>query len=62
MSTTTLPEEKKAADKPLGGKFVGAASNYIDERTSLSGLVKELGRKVFPDHWSFMLGEIALWS
>ena len=19
-------------------------------------------RKVFPDHWSFMLGEIALWS
>ncbi len=19
-------------------------------------------RKIFPDHWSFMLGEIALWS
>nr|WP_314429271.1 ubiquinol-cytochrome c reductase cytochrome b subunit [Microbacterium lacticum] len=34
----------------------------MDERTSLSGLVKELGRKIFPDHWSFMLGEIALWS
>lgn len=49
-------------DKPLGGRFVGAASNYIDERTSLSGFVKELGRKIFPDHWSFMLGEIALWS
>ncbi len=31
-------------------------------RTSLSGFVKELGRKIFPDHWSFMLGEIALWS
>ncbi len=28
----------------------------------MSGIVKELGRKVFPDHWSFMLGEIALWS
>jgi ubiquinol-cytochrome c reductase cytochrome b subunit len=49
-------------EKPLGGRFVGAASNYIDERTSLSGFVKELGRKIFPDHWSFMLGEIALWS
>lgn len=61
MSTTTLQEEKKD-DKPLGGRFVGAAANYIDERTSLSGFVKELGRKVFPDHWSFMLGEIALWS
>ncbi|MEW1705662.1 cytochrome bc complex cytochrome b subunit [Microbacterium sp. NPDC089190] len=48
--------------KPLGGKFVGAAANYLDERTSMSGIVKELGRKVFPDHWSFMLGEIALWS
>src|SRR5699024_3385964 len=51
--------EKKA---PLGGRFVGATANYLDERTSLSGLVKALGRKVFPDHWSFMLGEIALWS
>src|SRR5690606_35152974 len=47
---------------PLGGRFMGAASNYIDERTSMSGFVKELGRKIFPDHWSFMLGEIALWS
>ena len=39
-----------------------AASNYIDERTSLAGFVKELGRKVFPDHWSFLLGEVALFS
>ena len=59
MSTSTATEEKKA---PLGGRFVGGAANYIDERTSVSGLVKELGRKIFPDHWSFMLGEIALWS
>ncbi len=57
MSTATA--EKKA---PLGGRFVGATANYLDERTSLSGFVKALGRKVFPDHWSFMLGEIALWS
>jgi ubiquinol-cytochrome c reductase cytochrome b subunit len=49
-------------DKPLGGKFLYATASYIDERTSLSGFVKELGRKIFPDHWSFMLGEIALWS
>ncbi|MFJ6679636.1 cytochrome bc complex cytochrome b subunit [Microbacterium sp. NPDC091382] len=52
----------KPADKPLGGRFIGATANYIDERTSISGLVKEIGRKIFPDHWSFMLGEIALWS
>ena len=24
--------------------------------------VRVFMRKVFPDHWSFMLGEIALWS
>ena len=43
-------------------RFTSAASNYIDERTSISGLVKEVGRKIFPDHWSFMLGEVALYS
>ncbi|WP_243833395.1 cytochrome bc complex cytochrome b subunit [Frigoribacterium sp. PhB116] len=40
----------------------GAAANYVDERTSMSGLVREVGRKIFPDHWSFMLGEVALYS
>ena len=42
--------------------FVGRASNYLDERTSISGAVKEFGRKIFPDHWSFLLGEVALYS
>jgi len=60
LSTATLKEDTK--QKPLGGRFIGATANYIDERTSLSGFVKELGRKIFPDHWSFMLGEIALWA
>jgi len=45
-----------------GTRFTGWAANYIDERTSISGLVKEVGRKIFPDHWSFMLGEVALYS
>jgi len=45
-----------------GSRFTSAAANYIDERTSISGFVKELGRKIFPDHWSFMLGEVALYS
>jgi ubiquinol-cytochrome c reductase cytochrome b subunit len=58
----TLDQTAPKKSPPLGGRFVGAASNYIDERTSVSGLLKELSRKVFPDHWSFMLGEIALWA
>ncbi|MCP2265915.1 cytochrome bc complex cytochrome b subunit [Promicromonospora thailandica] len=41
---------------------VGKAADYLDQRTSIGALVNQLARKVFPDHWSFMLGEIALFS
>ena len=41
---------------------VGAAATYLDDRTGLATAMKKQVRKVFPDHWSFMLGEIALWS
>jgi ubiquinol-cytochrome c reductase cytochrome b subunit len=43
-------------------RFTNWAANYVDERTSASTAVKALGRKIFPDHWSFMLGEVALYS
>ena len=56
MSTSETTETKKA------GGFTAAAANYLDERTSISTAVKELGRKIFPDHWSFLLGEVALYS
>src|SRR3978361_2105734 len=41
---------------------VGAAAEWADDRLGLATLMKKNLRKVFPDHWSFMLGEIALWS
>src|SRR5213083_101276 len=41
---------------------VGAAAEWADDRLGLATLAKKNLRKVFPDHWSFMLGEIALWS
>jgi ubiquinol-cytochrome c reductase cytochrome b subunit len=34
----------------------------IDERFHLAGVLRKTYNKVFPDHWSFMLGEIALYS
>jgi ubiquinol-cytochrome c reductase cytochrome b subunit len=40
----------------------GAAATWADDRLGLATLAKKNLRKVFPDHWSFMLGEIALWS
>jgi ubiquinol-cytochrome c reductase cytochrome b subunit len=57
-TTTTAP----AFAPTRTNKIFGAAANYVDERTSMSGLVREVGRKIFPDHWSFMLGEVALYS
>jgi ubiquinol-cytochrome c reductase cytochrome b subunit len=52
-----------ATEQPgRGMRFTGAVANYVDERTSASVAVKTLGRKIFPDHWSFMLGEVALYS
>ncbi|HRQ00324.1 MAG TPA: ubiquinol-cytochrome c reductase cytochrome b subunit [Terrimesophilobacter sp.] len=59
---TTTATTATAATPTKGSRFTGAVANYIDERTSISGLVKELGRKIFPDHWSFMLGEVAIYS
>ncbi|WP_375406291.1 cytochrome bc complex cytochrome b subunit [uncultured Amnibacterium sp.] len=50
-----------AEDRRSGG-VTGWASRYVDERTGISYVVKEFGRKIFPDHWSFMLGEVALYS
>ena len=37
-------------------------ADWADGRLGLYGMAKANMRKVFPDHWSFMLGEIALWS
>lgn len=43
-------------------KQTPAAYNYVDSRVGFSAALKRNLRKVFPDHWSFMLGEIALYS
>jgi ubiquinol-cytochrome c reductase cytochrome b subunit len=38
------------------------ALRWVDERFGAAKGVKTALNKVFPDHWSFMLGEIALYS
>ncbi len=43
-------------------KAVAGTADFLDERLGLSKVVKGAARKVFPDHWSFMLGEVALYS
>jgi ubiquinol-cytochrome c reductase cytochrome b subunit len=60
MSTATT--NGRTAAKAAKPDRVGAAATWVDERVGLASLAKKQVRKVFPDHWSFMLGEIALWS
>ncbi|QKW35157.1 ubiquinol-cytochrome c reductase cytochrome b subunit [Actinomadura sp. NAK00032] len=50
MSEATAP---KAVEAPL---------TFIDDRLGSTTFFKRNMKKVFPDHWSFMLGEIALYS
>jgi ubiquinol-cytochrome c reductase cytochrome b subunit len=35
---------------------------FIDQRTSAAPLIKKVMRYLFPDHWSFLLGEVVLYS
>jgi ubiquinol-cytochrome c reductase cytochrome b subunit len=39
-----------------------AGYGFVDDRLGTSNFVRKSLDKVFPDHWSFMLGEIALYS
>ncbi|WP_030448905.1 cytochrome b [Actinocatenispora sera] len=40
----------------------GAVADWADQRLAGASPLRKLFNKVFPDHWSFMLGEIALYS
>ncbi len=56
-SSTSTQARSGAKKNPAAGPV-----GWLDDRVGLAGLMKKQLRKVFPDHWSFMLGEIALWS
>src|SRR5436305_1912807 len=49
MSTTASAASKKTL-------------RYVDDRLASAGFLRRAMNKVFPDHWSFMIGEIALYS
>ncbi len=48
------------SSRPRTAAFHGYAA--LDRRAPVSELGRELLRKAFPDHWSFLLGELALYS
>ncbi|HEX6524984.1 MAG TPA: cytochrome bc complex cytochrome b subunit [Streptosporangiaceae bacterium] len=48
-----------SADVP---RAVSNLGGWLDDRFHGAGAVRNLMNKVFPDQWTFMLGEIALWT
>ncbi|MFN8046538.1 MAG: cytochrome bc complex cytochrome b subunit [Dermatophilaceae bacterium] len=59
----------RADDRPVstrtpsaGARKIGGVAGWVDDRTGAAKGVGYLMKKVFPDHWSFMLGEIAMYS
>ncbi len=46
-----------SVDKALSG-----VGGYLDDRLRGAKSVRTLLKKIFPDHWTFLLGEIALYS
>jgi len=55
MTATTAPKSK--------GEQIGeSAATWADDRYHLAGGMRRQINKVFPTHWSFLLGEMALYS
>ena len=50
--------ERSREKAPAGEKI----ADWADGRLGIYSLAKTNMRKIFPDHWSFMLGEICLYS
>jgi ubiquinol-cytochrome c reductase cytochrome b subunit len=58
MSTATEAPRKPRGKAPAGERI----ADWADGRVGLYSLAKANMRKIFPDHWSFLLGEVVLYS
>jgi ubiquinol-cytochrome c reductase cytochrome b subunit len=63
MSDVAIPTNRRAKQRLEGpyGK-VGKMLDELDDRLGVAKGGRTFMDKIFPDHWSFMLGEIALYS
>ena len=55
-------DARVTAPPSAGAKKLGGVVGWVDDRLGPAKGVNYLMKKVFPDHWSFMLGEIAMYS
>jgi ubiquinol-cytochrome c reductase cytochrome b subunit len=57
---TTPGEPAPPAGRPVQPTALERIGMWVDSRTGLAGVTRSALRKIFPDHWSFLLGEVAL--
>jgi len=50
------------AEGSAAASAAAGAMGWVDDRVPASGFGRKALRKAFPDHWSFLLGEIALYT
>ncbi|THA60664.1 cytochrome bc complex cytochrome b subunit [Streptomyces sp. A0958] len=62
MSTATTNTPGSAAPGNRKAPAGERVADWADGRLGIYSLAKSNMRKIFPDHWSFMLGEICLYS
>jgi ubiquinol-cytochrome c reductase cytochrome b subunit len=48
--------------QPEADAVIGKAVHYVDSRTGTAPFLRKALRYLFPDHWSFLLGEVALYA
>lgn len=67
-TATRAADALRDGDQPVAvppsaaARKVGGIAGWVDDRTGTAKPLGYLMKKVFPDHWSFMLGEIAMYS
>src|SRR5206468_5895613 len=48
-------------EKPEADVVIRRAVRFVDQRSGSAPFIKKSLRYLFPDHWSFLLGEVALY-
>jgi ubiquinol-cytochrome c reductase cytochrome b subunit len=70
MSTSAAPrgaaalraDDTDPREVGSGMRTLGGVAGWLDDRTGVAKPMSHMLKKVFPDHWSFMLGEVAMYS
>jgi ubiquinol-cytochrome c reductase cytochrome b subunit len=62
MATREPPAQRRPEHHLRDARPIPRAARWADRRLGTAKILRKALDKIFPDHWSFMLGEIALYA